>query len=196
MCHQAPLQQDSAWWPLNKVSINILGPLDVTKRGNRDHFTKWIEALPTPNMEAQAVARLFMNHNVSIFGILLYPNTNQGRNFENLLGTGNIQTRTTPYHPQSNRFVERFNKILLNIYAEFNLMSHEDENLDLYLPFTMFFFYRTSVWNTTGVTPFNLMFGWKATIPTDLMFPTPVSFTQPLTILKDLYNPNWSNPIS
>ena len=105
--HQAPLQQDSAEWPLNKLSMNILGPLPETKQYNlviRAHFTEWIEALPT-----------------LLLSFLIYLHKDQGRNFWSLLLSesksarfeicktlGITKTRTTPYHPQSNRFVERF----------------------------------------------------------------------------------------
>ena len=75
MQHQAPLQQQLAGHPLERVSMDILGPLPLTKRSNRyvlvigDHFTKRMESLPMPNMEAHTVARLFVNHFVTSFGI-------------------------------------------------------------------------------------------------------------------------------
>ena len=72
--HHAPMQIETAGKPLQRVSMDILGPLPETKRQNRyilvigDYFTKWMEALPMSNMEAQTVARLFVNHFVTRFG--------------------------------------------------------------------------------------------------------------------------------
>ena len=51
---------------LQRVSMDIHGPLPETKRQNQyilvsgDYFTKWMEAQPMPNMEAHTVARLLL----------------------------------------------------------------------------------------------------------------------------------------
>ena len=68
-----------------------------------------------PNMEASTVANLFVAQFVCRFGAPDALHTDQGRNFESvqlkevcqLLGV--CKTRITPYHPQSDRIVERFN---------------------------------------------------------------------------------------
>ena len=68
-----------------------------------------------PNMEAGTVAELFMSCFVCHFGVPDVLHTNQGRDFESALLKevcqllGVVKTRTTPYHPQSDGFVERFN---------------------------------------------------------------------------------------
>ena len=51
---------------MERVAMDILGPLPKTDRGNvyvlvvRDYYTKWIEAYPLPNQEAETVARVFV----------------------------------------------------------------------------------------------------------------------------------------
>ena len=179
--HHAPMQTETAGKPLQRVSMDILGPLPVTKRQNRyilvigDYFTKWMEALPMSNMEAQTVARLFVNHFVTRFGSPEYLHTDQGRNFESALVKeackilGIEKTRTTPCHPQSNGMVERFNRTLLDMLST---ISQEEEDWDINLPLVMYA-YRTSIQETTGATPFSLMFGREARLPIDLMFPPP-----------------------
>ena len=103
--------------------------------------------------------------------------TDQGRNFESELIKeictilGIQKTRTTPYHPQSNGFVERFNRTLLNMLST---ICKEEEHWDMYLQLAMIT-YRTSVQETTGISPYSLMFGPEATVPIDLMFPSPDS---------------------
>ena len=52
---EAPLGQDSVSEPMEKVTIDVLGPLPVSHRSNRhilvitDCFTKWTEAITMPN---------------------------------------------------------------------------------------------------------------------------------------------------
>ncbi|KAG7521995.1 Retrovirus-related Pol poly from transposon [Solea senegalensis] len=56
---QAPLQQLCAGAALEKVAVDIVGPLPITDRGNRyiltamDYFSKWPEAYPIADMEAE-----------------------------------------------------------------------------------------------------------------------------------------------
>ena len=65
---RAPLQSDLTGCPLQRVAMDILGPLPLTDRGNKyvlvvgDYFTKWVEVYTMPNMEAGTVAELFVSH--------------------------------------------------------------------------------------------------------------------------------------
>ena len=61
--------------PMQRVAMDILGPLPVTARENKyvlvlgNYFTKWVEAYPIPNMEAKTVAELFVNQFIARFGV-------------------------------------------------------------------------------------------------------------------------------
>ena len=110
---KAPLQIEPAKYPLERIAMDILGPLPETEHGNKyilvigDYFTKWKEAYPMRNMEATTVANILVHEFISRFGAPKYLHTDQGRNFE----SGFIKescslldikkTRTSPYHPQS-----------------------------------------------------------------------------------------------
>ena len=73
--------------PFHMVGIDIIGPLVLTRAGNRyiltliDYFTKYTEAIPLPNQEAETVARaleeIFARHGMP--AVIL---TDQGCNFE------------------------------------------------------------------------------------------------------------------
>ena len=159
-----------------------LGPLPVSEKGHKyilvisDYFTKWTEAYPMPNMEASTVASLFVHNFVCRFGAPNFLHTDQGRNFESTLMSeickllGVIKTRTTPYHPQSDSLVERFNHTLLNMLSI--VAKDQEQDWDLHLPLVMMA-YRTSVQESTGATPFSLMFGREARLPIDVMFGPP-----------------------
>ena len=174
---RAPLQTELATRPMERIAMDILGPLPETTRGNKyilvvgDYFTKWKEAFPMKDMEATTVAHLLVNEFICRFGLPDNLHTDQGRNFESVLikeicSLLNIKkTRTTPYHPQSDGLIERFNRTLLNMLS---IAAAEDErSWDLQLP-TLMFAYRSSVQETTGSSPFNLMFGREARLPIDL----------------------------
>ena len=110
--------------PLERVAIDILGPLPLSRQGNKyllivqDYFTKWVEAYPLPNQEAVTVAEVLVQQFVAGFGVPLFLHSDQGRNFESTVFAemcsllGIHKTHTTPYHPQSDGMVERFNRTL------------------------------------------------------------------------------------
>lgn len=81
-----------------------------------DRFSRWPEAIPLEDMNAETVARTLVNHWISRFGTPLFIITDQGRQFESqlfadlskLLGVKHIRT----YHPQANGMVEKFHRTL------------------------------------------------------------------------------------
>ena len=168
--------------PLERVAMDILGPLPETSRGNKyilvlgDYFTKWTEAYAMQNMEAVTVARIFVNEFVSRFGAPDSLHTDQGKNFDSMLLKevcrllGVEKTRTTPYHPQSDGLVERFNRTLLNMLSI--IATEKEDGWDLQLP-TAMLAYRTSIHETTKATPFSLMFGREARLPVDVVYGSP-----------------------
>ena len=63
---RAPLQIHTATAPMDRVAMDILGPLPITPRQNKyvlvvgDYFTKWTEAFPIPDMETATIARVLV----------------------------------------------------------------------------------------------------------------------------------------
>eukprot|EP00731_Ephydatia_muelleri_P007367 Em0003g1615a len=179
----APMQLDPVERPLQRVAMDILGPLPETEKGNKyilvigDYFTKWKEAYPLPNMEAMTVARHLVSEFMCRFGVPEQLHSDQGRNFESGVIKGICEllqvrkTRTTPYHPQSDGMVERYNRTLLNLLSL--SVSENERDWDVKLP-VLLFAYRTSVHETTGVTPFSMMLGREARLPEDLIYGLPV----------------------
>ena len=176
-----------------RVAMDLLDMSVTTARGNRyvlvmvDCFTRWTEACPLPDKTAQSVADAFFNQVVCRFGMPSVIHSDQGREFENkimqelcLLG-GSHKTRTTPYHPESDGMVERFNRTLLMMLAMFAGKNRDD--WDDLLPAVMMA-YRSSVHESTG---FRLMFGEECTLPMDIGLPkeqldTTDSITSPYAI--------------
>jgi transposase InsO family protein len=167
--------------PLQKVAVDILGPLDPpTARGNRyilvivDYFTKWLEALPMPDQRAETCAEKFVSEFVSRFGICDQLHSDQGRQFESALMQqvckllGINKSRTTPLHPQSDGQTERANRTLLDVVAK--IAIDEPRQWDLVLPY-MKMAYNSSIHSVTGETPNRLMLGRELRAPVTLMAP-------------------------
>ena len=76
-------------------------------------------------------------------------------------------TRTTPYHPEGDGMVERFNRTLEVMLWKFVCQHHKD--LDVHLPKVMMA-YRSSDHASTKFPPFRLMFGRDVRLPLDVMF--------------------------
>ncbi len=124
------------------------------------------------------VAHILVHEFICRFGVPEHLHTDQGRNFEAELIKGICtlldikKTRTTPYHPQSDGMIERFNRTLLSMLS--TAVDQDQRSWDLQLPLLMLA-YRTSMQETTRATPFFLMFGRHAKLPIDIEFNLPTS---------------------
>jgi len=74
--------------------------------------------------------------------------------------------RATPYHPQTDRLVERFNSTLKGMPRKF--VSHNQKDWDEYLPYLLFA-YREVLQETTGFSPFDLLYERQVRGPLDVL---------------------------
>ncbi|KRY06283.1 Retrovirus-related Pol polyprotein from transposon, partial [Trichinella patagoniensis] len=184
---QAPMQLQPVGYPFQRVGMDIVGPLEETRNGNRyilvvcDYFSKWPEAFALPNAEARTVAAALVNGLFCRYGAPETLHSDQGRNFESELVKevcqlfGVAKTRTTAYHPQSDGLVERMNRTLLDLLAKASI-DHPDD-WDAHLD-RVLLAYRSSVHHTTGATPSRVIFGREMRLPVDLVYGLPKSATE------------------
>jgi Integrase zinc binding domain/Integrase core domain len=168
-----PIPVDS---PFHRIGIDFVGPLPITEQGNQyiivamDYLTKWPEAKPVPRATAEATATFLYNDIIGRHGCPSEILSDQGRHFKNNMIaqlTEKFQIRhqfATPYHPQTNGLVERFNRTLKEALAK--LSNEHKNNWDQYIA-PVLFAYRTAKHSSTKMTPFYLVYGREAKLPMD-----------------------------
>ena len=108
--------------PFERLNIDFKGPLPSATRNKYlltvvDEFSRFPFAFPCSDMTSETVIKC-LNKLFSIFGLASYVHSDQGANFmsrelKSYLHTRNIATsRSTPYNPEGNGQVERYNGII------------------------------------------------------------------------------------
>jgi hypothetical protein len=182
---KAALQQHIIGAPMERMALDLVGPLPESTQGNRyilvigDYFTKWVEAFALPNQEAVTVATKLVEEVICRFGVPRQIHSDQGRNFESrvfaevckLLGIE--KTRTTPYNPKSDGFIERFNRTLVDMIAKMISPDRQQRDWEEKIPLSLMA-YRSSVQESTGESPAMMMLGREMDLPMDALIEPPI----------------------
>ena len=80
------------------------------------------------------------------------------------------KTRATPYQPQVNGQVQRFNRVIADTLSKY--CAEKPQELDVYLLYITFV-YNTTVHRTRRATPYSMIFGREAQYTIDLFVPKP-----------------------
>eukprot|EP00112_Aurelia_sp_Birch-Aquarium-sp1_P023718 Seg718.4 transcript_id=Seg718.4/GoldUCD/mRNA.D3Y31 product="Retrovirus-related Pol polyprotein from transposon 412" pseudo=true protein_id=Seg718.4/GoldUCD/D3Y31 len=180
---KAPLQPIIVSEPFVFWAMDYMGPLPETSRGNKhllvvgDHFTKWCEAFPTTNQKSETAARILVSKLFSRFGPPDAIHSYQGANFEsnlmhevyNIMGIH--KTRTTTYHPQCDGQVERQNRTIQEILSSF--VAEHPSDWDLFVDMATYA-YNTSRNETTGLSPYELVFDREPRLPVEVDLGVPL----------------------
>ncbi|KAJ8027088.1 hypothetical protein HOLleu_32126 [Holothuria leucospilota] len=169
--------------PFKRVAVDLVGPLQpMTARGNRyiltlvDFATRYPEAVALPRIDTERVAEALLD----IFSRIGVPEeilSDLGSQFTSSImkEVGRLlsikQLNTTPYHPQCNGLVERFNGTLKRMLRK--MCSERPADWDRYLP-ALLFAYREAPQESLGFAPFELLYGRM--------------LRGPLTILKEVWS--------
>jgi transposase InsO family protein len=175
---RAPLTSITSTQPLEIVCMDFL-TLEVSKGGIQnilvitDHFTRYAVAVPTRNMTAHTTAEVFFNNFVVHYGFPQRIHTDQGANFESRLirelcsVAGISKSHTTPYHPMGNGLCERFNRTLLGMLG--TLENEEKRDWKAHVA-PLVHAYNCTRQESTGRSPYFLIFGREPRLPVDLVF--------------------------
>jgi len=167
---------DTALDSFDKISIDTVGPLPLTPRGNRhiltilDNLTKYCLAVPIPNTKAETIADALARHVITVFGsprIILSDKAPSliGKVMQQLGKIFKIdQVTTSGYRPQTNGALERTHLALMEYIRQY---IEKFDDWDLMLPFAIFS-YNTRIHDSTNFTPHELVFGKPPRIPSSL----------------------------
>ena len=183
-----PLVSTKTGAPFDRIALDILDTKHPTPRGYKyilvisDSFTKFTDAFPLRRHTAEEVAKILVTRWVVYHGVPKQIFSDQGTEFESVLFRsvatllGCIKSRTSPYHPQADGQVERFNRSLLNMLSGF--VNFRANDWDQHLPLVCMA-YRSSVHSSTNCTPQVLVYGRELNLPVDIMYPS-VAETDPI----------------
>ena len=160
-----------------RIAMDIVGPLPRSRSGNKcvlvicDYATRYPEAVPLRSIDAAHVAEELLKFFARV-GIPTDILTDQGSNFMSKLLTetyrmlGVKPIKTTPYHPQTDVLVERFNQTLKAMLRGSATESGKD--WDKLIPFFLFA-YKEVPQASTGFSPFELVYGRVVRAPLDVL---------------------------
>ena len=175
---KAPMKQYNVGYPLERIAIDIMGPLPVASATKARfllivscYFTKWLLSIPICSTDAKTIATKLIERFISIFGVPSYLHSDQGSNFESqvfqevctLLGIQKI--RTTMGRPQSAGMVERACRSVQGVLAAF--VSDNQNDCDVYIPL-LTMAYNSAIHVTTSIALCVMMFGRQVRLPIDL----------------------------
>ena len=135
--------------PFERRGIDVMGPLEKSAAGNLyilcsyicDYITRYPEVFPLRSVKARHVANCLLQL-LSRVGIAREVLTDCGTSFLSkllqqvyqLLGVRGI--KTTPYHPQMDGLIGRYNQNLKNMLYKF--VSQTGSDWDQWLPYLLF----------------------------------------------------------
>ena len=140
----------------------------------QDHFSKYIVTYVVKNQTACTTTETLRSGYFRLFGAPAYLVSDQGKAFTGHLITnlcelyGVQKLRTSPYHAQTNGQVEWMNQTIICMIGK--LEQDKKARLSEHLP-EMLSAYNGTRSTVTGYSPYFLLFGRKARMPVDYLFP-------------------------
>ena len=195
--HPAPLCKLQSVGPMDLVCIDFVS-VDADASGKEhilvvtDHFTRYARAFVTRRQTAKEVAEMLWKNFFLDFGFPRRLHSDRGACFTGKLIsqlkqiTGVQSSFTTPYHPQGNGQCERFNRTLMGMLG--TLDEKKKSSWSKHAKFLVHA-YNCTQNDSTGFSPFQLMFGRQPRLPVDWYFgmdPEPVEAKPYDTYVREL----------
>jgi transposase InsO family protein len=179
------LQTIPITWPFAVWGLDLVGPLQKAPGGFShllvaiDKFSKWIKVRPVTNIRSEQAVTFFSNtiHRFGVPNSIITDNGTQftGKKFLDFCDDHHIRVDWAAVaHPMTNGQVERANDMILQglkprIYNDLNKFG---KRWVKELP-SVVWSLRTTPSRATGFSPFFLVYGAEAVLPTDLGYGSP-----------------------
>lgn len=167
-------QVEVSKYPFQKIFLDIVGPIEVSNRGNRyiltvlDDHSRYFNAYPLPNQESATLCYVFVTSILSHHKTPKILITDNGSNFMStefnkvckLFGIKKYSTSS--YHPESNGGLERAHRSLgqyLRSFANGNPRIWDD--LLTYATYV----HNNSVNRSTKLAPNDILYGYISEMP-------------------------------
>ncbi|GFU27082.1 retrovirus-related Pol polyprotein from transposon 412 [Trichonephila clavipes] len=177
--------------PFQVVNVDLIGPVDpVSSQGHKyilclmDQHSRWPEAIPLKSLTAKSTCEALLEifSRTGIPEVIVMDNATNftaslTQEFLKILGA--CPRFSTPYHPEGNGLIERWNQTLKNMLH--HIIREEGRSFHRHIPFLLWA-YREVPNATTGTPPFLLMYGRDP--------------KGPLSILKSIWTCNALLPLN
>lgn len=170
--------RSSASTPFEHVYLDLVGPVNPPSNGGYTYIltgncelTKFAMATPIVDASALTTARAFVHDVVLRYQLPKVITTDNGTNFTSELFSnvtkllGIKKLLTTPYNPKAN-LVERFHRSMGHFMRAF--VQQNPCDWDDFVPFAIHS-YNNTPHSTTGYAPQELLFGFSAEMPSNLL---------------------------
>ncbi len=168
--------------PWVSVGIDLVGPMPMSRNGNNflvtftDYLSRAIRTIPircddVEQFPASSLAECYFRHVFRYHGLPSAVHTDRGSVFTSEFWTtlmqlcGTSVRTSTAFHPQTQGLTERANRTILSSLKHYlnSLYETWDEHV-----IAVEFAYNTSTHSTTGITPFEALYGFNPRSPLTL----------------------------
>ena len=161
--------------PMNRIAIDIVGPLTKTNSGHTHiltvycPFSHWPEAYPLRTTKTVEIIKN-LKHHVSRHGVPSEVLSDRGKNLlaekmkAFLARVGSRKINTSSYKPSSNGSVENFHKYLAKSIAVLVNKTHTDWDQHLS---AVLFAYRIAPLEGLDLSPYEILYGRSPRLPVD-----------------------------
>ncbi|GFS47629.1 hypothetical protein TNCV_1973251 [Trichonephila clavipes] len=154
--------------PFQVVNVDLIGPVDpVSSQGHKyilclmDQHSRRLEAIPLKSLTAKSTCEALLEifSRTGIPEVIVMDNATNftaslTQEFLKILGA--CPRFSTPYHPEGNGLIERWNRTLKNMLH--HIIREKGRSWHRHIPFLLWA-YREVPNATTGTPPFLLMYG-------------------------------------
>ena len=177
--HKSALQQSVEGSPFDRIAIDLMGPFEATEDDHnyilviQDYFTKWVIAEPLVDKTSATVADAVFLRWITQYGCPGRMHSDQGCEFTSALFKEVCallrieKTVTSAARPQSDGMVERSNRSLQAMLKAY--VNDNRDDWDDHLP-AVVCAYRATPHDSTGISPYKMLFGREMAMPIDLQF--------------------------